>query len=144
MRRIIRPVLLLSWLAVTGCAHHPSGSSPDATKTLTGVTWMWAYTITPVDVFTPSDPASYTLELGADGRAVIRADCNRGNGAYTLNGSELRFGPMAMTQAMCAPGSLDTRFAQQLAGSAHTFWHGDTLMIDLAMDSGTMRFVRAR
>ena len=144
MRRTIRSVLVLSWLTVDGCAHRPSGSSSDATRTLAGVTWMWAGTVTPVEAFTPADPASYTLELGADGRAAVRADCNRGNCAYRLSGSELRFGPMAMTQAMCAPGSLDSRFAQQLAGAAHTFWRGDTLMIDLAMDSGTMRFIRAR
>jgi hypothetical protein len=45
---------------------------------------------------------------------------------------------------MCTPASEGERFLRQLGGAAHTFWRGDTLMIDLKVDSGTMRFVRVR
>jgi heat shock protein HslJ len=65
-------------------------------------------------VYVPDDPARYTLELQPDGRASIRADCNRGTGTWTSEGaSRLTFGAIAATRAMCTPGSLsDTYLAQ--------------------------------
>ena len=147
MRYPIRSLVALALLAcITSCAHRPKEGAHPAVDahSLVGPTWAWSGTVTPVEVLTPADPASYTFQLSSDGHAAVRADCNRGSCSYTLSGSELRFGPMALTRAMCAEGSLDTRFAQQLGGAAHTFWSGDTLMIDLIADSGTMRFLPAR
>jgi heat shock protein HslJ len=150
--RVVGSVLVMSVaLCSAGCAHHatpaaqaPSSDAAAERRPLTGVTWMWVRSVTPVEVIAPSDPAGYTFELGADGRASVRADCNRGSGAYTLDGPALHFGPVAITRMACPPGSLDDRFLKQLGGAAHTFWQGDTLMIDLVADSGTMRFVHAR
>jgi heat shock protein HslJ len=65
-------------------------------------------------VHVPDHPAKYTLELGSDGRASIRSDCNRGSAAYTLDGHSLAFGPIATTRATCPPGSLSDRYLQQL------------------------------
>jgi heat shock protein HslJ len=65
-------------------------------------------------VLVPGDPARYTLELGADGRASIQADCNRGSGNFQLDGASLGFGPVATTRAMCPPGSLSDRYLAQL------------------------------
>ncbi|MFI5371957.1 MAG: META domain-containing protein [Candidatus Eisenbacteria bacterium] len=150
--RVAGPVLALSVvLCATGCAHHPVPASGTASSDvagsahpLIGVPWTWVRTVTQVEVIAPSDPTDYTFELGTDGRVSVRADCNRGSGAYTLDGPALHFGPMAMTLMACPPGSLDGQFLKQLGGAAHTFWQGDTLMIDLVADSGTMRFVSAR
>lgn len=64
-------------------------------------------------VLTPDDPAKYTLAFGTDGRASVRADCNRGSGTWTSPGpSELSFGPLALTRALCPPGPLNARFAR--------------------------------
>jgi len=52
------------------------------------------------------EPGQYTLDLGEDGRAHIRADCNVCNGDYDVTGSSLSFGLMGCTLAACAPGSL--------------------------------------
>jgi heat shock protein HslJ len=65
-------------------------------------------------VLVPDDPARYTLELGADGRASVQADCNRGSGTFQLEGASLTFGPVATTRAMCPPGSLSDRYLAQL------------------------------
>ncbi len=65
-------------------------------------------------VLVPDHPSKYTLELGSDGRASVRADCNRGSGSYKLEGRSLSFGPMATTRAMCPPGSLSDRYLAQL------------------------------
>ena len=48
----------------------------------------------------------------------------------------------AVTRMMCPPGSLDTKYLQQLNNPANWFFRGDTLYIDLKVDSGTMRFAR--
>ena len=65
-------------------------------------------------VVVPDDPARYTLELAGDGRAAVRADCNRGSGTYTLDGRSLSFGPLATTRALCPPGSISDRYLAQL------------------------------
>lgn len=66
-----------------------------------------------------TEPAHYTVTLGADGRAAFRLDCNRGAGSWQAEaGSDgsgaLRFGQIAMTRALCAPGSLDAKLARDL------------------------------
>lgn len=62
----------------------------------------------------PDDRSKYTLELQADGRAAIRADCNRGSGSWTSeSASQLRFGSIAMTRALCPPGSLSDKYVAQ-------------------------------
>jgi heat shock protein HslJ len=65
-------------------------------------------------VLVPDAPDRYTLELGADGRASVQADCNRGSGTFQLEGASLTFGPVATTRAMCPPGSLSDRYLAQL------------------------------
>ena len=66
-----------------------------------------------------TEPAHYTVTLGADGRAAFQLDCNRGAGSWQAEaGSDgsgaLRFGQIAMTRALCAPGSLDAKLARDL------------------------------
>ena len=101
--------------------------------------WKWEGTQTPVESVTPKVAANYTLEF-LIGKVNVKADCNTGSGTYTVSGSSITFGPMAMTRMMCQPDSLDTKFLQQL-GSARTFRvEGDKLMMDLVADGGTMQF----
>lgn len=62
----------------------------------------------------PDDPAKYTLSFGADGRAAVLADCNRGTGTWTSDAAgQLRFGPIAATKALCPPGSLSEKYLAQ-------------------------------
>ena len=64
--------------------------------------------------YAPQDRSQYTLELGADGTARIRADCNRGTGTWTSAApGKLQFGQIAPTQAVCPPGSLHDRYMAQ-------------------------------
>ena len=65
-------------------------------------------------VYTPEDPAAYTLELTQDGKAHVRADCNRANASWTSESAgQLQFGPMAGTRAACPPGSLHDTYLGQ-------------------------------
>ena len=104
--------------------------------------WRWIATVTPVERITCTNPDNYTLEFLPDSTVRAQFDCNRGSGAYHLDGKSIRIGPLAATRMMCPPGSMDSEFGKELDGVRNWFMQGDTLMFDLLADSGTMRFVR--
>jgi heat shock protein HslJ len=104
--------------------------------------WRWIATVTPVERIAPPAPENYTLEFLADSTLSAQLDCNRGSGQYHVDGKSIRIGPLAATRMACPPGSLDSVFAQELDAARNWFMQGDTLMLDLLADSGTMRFVR--
>jgi heat shock protein HslJ len=89
-------------------------------------------------------PERYTLQFGSDGRASVRADCNRGSGSYALEGSKVSFGPIASTRAMCPPGSKDNDFLKGLQQASGHLVEGDDLVLTLKFDSGSMRFTALR
>ncbi len=105
--------------------------------------WQWQGTLMSDDTaIVPSDPSDFTLELEADGRAVIRADCNTGNGPFMFAGNEIALGPFALTRALCPPGSLDTHFLRQLENVVSYLIVDGDLILDLPFSSGGMRFAR--
>jgi para-nitrobenzyl esterase len=60
---------------------------------------------------TPDERTKYTVAFGADSGVSVRFDCNRGRGAWKSAGpGQIEFGPMALTRAMCQPGSLHDQF----------------------------------
>jgi heat shock protein HslJ len=91
-------------------------------------------------VFVPDHPSKYALELGSDGRATVRADCNRGSGSYRLEGRSLTFGPMATTRAMCPPGSLSDRYLVQLAHVASWLERDGRLHLATGTDGSILEF----
>jgi heat shock protein HslJ len=91
-------------------------------------------------VHVPDDSALYTLELGNDGRASVRADCNRGNAPYTLEGRSLTFGPFATTRAMCPPGSISDRYLQQLGFVASHLERDGKLHLATRADGSILEF----
>ena len=55
----------------------------------------------------PDERTKYTITFGGDGRVSVRIDCNRGAGNWRSAGANrIMFGPLALTRAMCPPGSL--------------------------------------
>jgi heat shock protein HslJ len=55
----------------------------------------------------PDDKAKYTIQFNTDGSLSARIDCNRGRGTWKSAGpSQLQFGSLGLTRAMCPPGSL--------------------------------------
>lgn len=64
----------------------------------------------------PAEGTAYTITFAADGRASMQVDCNRGAGPWeSAAPGELTFGPLALTRAMCPPGSIHDQFVGQLA-----------------------------
>ena len=91
------------------------------------------------------DPLRYTLAFGADGAATLRLDCNRGRGSWrSEEPHRLEFGAIAMTRAMCPPGSLDARLGRELPFVRSYALQGDTLRLELLADGGQQIWRRAR
>lgn len=77
-------------------------------------------------------PDHYTLQFLDDGRALVRADCNRGSGRYAADASgTLTLTPIALTKMGCPAGSLDTAFVRDLGEVVGYRLEGDTLRLVL-------------
>jgi heat shock protein HslJ len=62
---------------------------------------------------TVDDRAKYTLDFAANGSMTVRIDCNRGRGTWKSTGpGQVEFGPLALTRAVCARGSLHDRIVK--------------------------------
>lgn len=113
-----------------------------AVGTLTGTTWEWVYTQTPVERIAPDDPSKYTLEFAAGGKVAGAADCNRLMGSYKTDGKALEFSPLATTRKMCPPGGRGDWYVKSLGFVRNHFFTGDTLRMDMMADGGTFAFRR--
>jgi para-nitrobenzyl esterase len=92
-------------------------------------------------VLTPDDKAKYTVTFTNDGNVSVRFDCNRGRGSWILNGpNQLRFGPLALTRAMCPPGSLHDHLVKQWPFVRSYTVTGGRLFLSLMADAGSYEF----
>jgi heat shock protein HslJ len=91
-------------------ASHPSGSSG-----LVGSSWQLVrFRGGDGASIAPDDGAKYTIDFAAGGGLTARIDCNRGRGTWKTGGSsQLRLGPLALTRAKCAEGSLHDQIVKQ-------------------------------
>ena len=130
-------------LLALGCAQAPPQPTGDG---LVGPIWQLVRFRGGDDrVLTPADRAQYTLQFQGDGRVTARIDCNRGSGAWKSAGrSQLEFGPMAMTRAMCPPGSIHDHVVKQLPYIRSYVIKGGHLFLSLMADGGTYEFEPAR
>lgn len=149
--RLVAPFLLL---ALSSCAAPPSGTGaapayvpanaapPDiamASNELVGRVWQWQRSDLPGGKSVPAtSPERYTLAFQPGGRVLLRADCNRGSGAYEVNGNAMKMGPAATTKMGCPPDSQDGEFLRQLGQVTGYNVAGSELTLTLR-DGGTMR-----
>ena len=96
-------------------------------------------------VLRPDDKSKYTLGFTTDGNVNARLDCNRARGAWKSSGKgQLEFGPMAITRAMCPPGSMHDQLVKQLPYVRSYVIKGDRLFLSLMADGGTYEYEAAR
>jgi heat shock protein HslJ len=93
-------------------------------------------------VVSSNDPSRYTLTFNEDGTLQAQVDCNSGSGSYTLDGTNLTFGPIATTRMACPEGSLDSVFAEDLAAVVSYALVDGNLNLTLSTD-GVMEFTPA-
>lgn len=134
-------------LALAACQSAGGGAASDASArepSPVGAVWQLQEIRYPGgDVMLPDDPAKYTLQLGADGRAAMRVDCNRATGGYTLGNSAIDFGVMAMTRAACPPGSLDSRYITALGQAVSWSLRDGRLHLEVGAGGGVLVFAQA-
>jgi para-nitrobenzyl esterase len=134
-----RTLLLLVTLGVAvGCAPTP----PPRLGGIGGTSWQLVkFQGGDSTVLTPDDKGKYTVAFANDGNVSVRFDCNRGRGAWILNGpNQLRFGPLALTRAMCPPGSLHDHLVRQWPFVRSYTMTGGHLYLSLMADSGSYEF----
>ena len=117
MQRQLTIGLLLMGLSVSmsGCGREAADEQDTGVSELAGTSWRLVKIQSMDDTeYVPEDSSKYTLALQADGSAAIRADCNRGKGTYNSESpSQLQFGPIASTKALCPPDSLHDVYLRQ-------------------------------
>ncbi len=132
-------VLLLGSLALAAAASEPASS---AASPLTGVTWrLVGFKGGDDRTFAPDDRARYTLRFAPDGKVQARLDCNRGMGTWTSAGpGQLALGPLALTRAMCPPGSLHDRLARDWGYVRSYVLKDGNLYLSLLADAGIYEY----
>jgi heat shock protein HslJ len=133
MRMALALVVGIGLMGMQGC----SGSSPEATSPMpspVGVEWrLTSIGGTPAGTGASGQPATLRLDE-TSGRASGYAGCNQFSGSYTLSGSSLSFGPLAMTRMACARGGeLESRYTMAL-GQA-TEWKTTSTGLELRKGS---------
>jgi heat shock protein HslJ len=105
---LVAPVLLAF---LGACTVSPQVPSPNPAPGLTGTSWQLVrFEGGDGTTLTPDTKGKYTIAFGTNGQVSVRIDCNRGNGTWESAGANhLEFGPLALTRAMCPPGSLHDR-----------------------------------
>jgi heat shock protein HslJ len=90
---------------------------------------------------TPNDKAKYTIAFGTDGRLSARIDCNRGRGTWKSSGPpQLEFGRLALTRAMCPPGSLHDHMVKHWPYVRSYVMKDGHLFLSLMADGGIYEF----
>jgi para-nitrobenzyl esterase len=132
--------LLLSFILLAiGCAVQ---TPPESATGLGGTSWQLVKFQGGDDkVLVPDERSKYTIAFAKDGSVTARIDCNRGRGTWKSSGQgRLQFGPLALTRAMCSPGSLHDRMATDWE-AVRSYTMKDThLFLALMADGGIYEF----
>lgn len=107
-----------------------------------GGVWQWGGLISAAEKITVDNPERYTLELQTGGKALLRADCNRGTATWNSDGRAIGIKPGALTKAKCPAGSLDGRYLKALELAAGHRIRAGRLFLDLPGEGGSMMFLR--
>lgn len=136
-----KPAAILMLVLASGCAQMALQPAPDA---LGGTSWQLVrFQGGDGTVLVPDDEAKYTLAFGADGSLSARIDCNRGRGTWKSAGrNQVEFGPMALTRAMCPPGSLHDRMVKHWSFVRSYVIKDGRLFLSLMADGGIYEFER--
>jgi heat shock protein HslJ len=106
--------------------------------------WQWQAQLASTEPLVVDQPDRYTLDIQAGGKALVRADCNRGSASYKMEGRTILFKLGAFTRAACPSGSHAEHFLKMLESVVSQRARGDTLFLDLPAEAGSLKFVRAR
>jgi heat shock protein HslJ len=104
-------------------------AEPLPVEGLTNALWLWQSLPAEGETTASEQPESYTLFFHNDGMYSVRADCNRGVGAYIADAGSLTLKPGPMTMAACGPLSKGSVFLKALGGVSTRALEGNTLTL---------------
>ena len=113
---------------------------PDSSDNLSGTSWQLVkFQSSDGTMLVPAgDRSKYTIAFGANGRATVRVDCNRGSGGWKYKGpNQIQFGSMSVTRAKCGPGSLHDRIVREGGVIRNYVIKDGHLFLSLLEDAGT-------
>jgi para-nitrobenzyl esterase len=130
------------------CSRAPEKAESDAEVTpstqagLGGTSWrLVKFEGGDETTLTPAEGAEYTIAFEPGGRLTARIDCNRGRGTWKSSGPpQLEFGPLALTRAMCPPGSLHDHMVKQWPYVRSYVIQDGHLFLSLMADGGIYEF----
>jgi heat shock protein HslJ len=123
---------------VLGLPRSAASSFTLSVSALSGTAWQLVDIRAGDNVTTPIDGQKYTVTFGADKRALIRADCNRGVASWHSTDDDLMFGAVKMTRVKCADGSMHQRFVNDLAYVRWYAFQDGHLYLSLNGDAGAI------
>lgn len=138
---------MMTSLLLAGCSHPaaPVRGADPVTVGLAGTRWRLVEFQSMDDAqgrMEPADPDRYTIAFGAEGRAELRLDCNRGAGPWkatrSANGGSLVIGPIATTRMACPAPSMATLLETQLPYVRSYTRSGARLHMALMADGGIL------
>ena len=137
------PALLLATvLLLAACSTSTQTPSRSTTPSLVGTSWQLVkYQGSDDTTLTPDDKTKYTIAFAADGGLSARIDCNRGRGKWKSSGrGQLQFSQLALTRAMCPPGSLHDRIVRHWEFIRSYLIKDGHLFLSLMADGGVYEF----
>ena len=131
-----------SLLLLLGSGVAAAQTPPGTASTLDGTSWQLVRFQGMDDTTrTPDDRTKYTLEFQTSGALVVRLDCNRGRGTWkSPEPGRLELGPLALTRAMCPPGSLHDQIVKHWSYVRSYIFKDGHLFIALMADGGIYEF----
>lgn len=123
------------------CFWIPQRAMAQAQQTLGGTTWRLVKLTMSGQTVTPDDRQKYTLTFAKNGKVAVHADCNRGTGPYKDPPmGALEIGPIHLTKAHCAPGSIADQFARALGFTQSYTVRDGSLLLGIAPGGDTLQF----
>jgi len=129
-------------LLLAACAARMETALRNAAADLGGTAWQLVkFQGSDDKTLAPDDKTKYTIAFSADGGLSARIDCNRGRGTWKSSGaSQLQFGPLALTRAMCPPGSLHDQIVKHWEYVRSYILKDRQLFLSLMADGGVYEF----
>lgn len=137
------PALLAGLLLLAaGCSVFTHPPSQSAAPNLDGSAWQLVkFQGSDDTTLTPDDKTKYTIAFADDGRLSVRIDCNRGRGTWKSSGpNQLQFDQLALTRAMCPPGSLHDQLVKYWELVRSYILKDGHLFLSLMADGGIYEF----
>ena len=146
VRSVVSVALLLTAGLTAACSESVAAPSPStqsaALPVADGVWRLQSFRRADSSVVPAPDPNRFTIEVGADGRLAVQADCNRCAGSYAPSSDGLKIAPaMACTRAFCSTTApFDSEYERALADATLVRTGSDSL--EAVSGAGVLRFAR--